>query len=88
MNGLTYNDKEKDLICENIGDDMKKCEVTKEHFKGKENGLYFLKYNNYLGNKTISYQIPPLKVILNSSSKGNIISLSLFSSLILLLFMI
>ena len=88
LNGLTYNDKEKDLICENIGDDMKKCEVTKDHFKGKENGLYFLKYNNYLGNKTISYQIPPLKVILNSSSKGNIISLSLFSSLILLLFMI
>ena len=88
LNGLIYNDKEKDLICENIGDDMKKCEVTKDHFKGKENGLYFLKYNNYLGNKTISYQIPPLKVILNSSSKGNIISLSLFSSLILLLFMI
>ena len=87
INGLTYNENEKDLQCETIKYNLKKCYVTKEHFKGKKDGLYFLKHKNYLGKKSISYEIPPIKVIL-SSSKGNIISLSLFYSLIALLIMI
>ena len=69
---------------------LKKCEITKEHFKGLKNDLYFLKHTNHLSKKSTNYEIPPIKVILEAPapSKGNIISLSLFYSLVLLLIMI
>ena len=77
------------MLCETFGYHIKKCYVTKEHFRGKQNGLYFLKNKNNLGKKSISYEIPPIRVILtSSSSKGAIISFSLFYSLIVLLIMI
>ena len=84
LNGFTYNEDVQDLFCEIKGKEMKKCEVNREHFKGKGSGLYFLKHRNHLGNKTISYEIQPIKVIL----KSNIISSSLIYSLILFLIMI
>ena len=87
LNGLTYNEEADDLICEQIAKNRKKCEVTIKHFKGKKNGFYFIKHTNHKGTKTISYEVPPLKVILDSS-KGNIISFSLIYSFLLLLIMI
>ena len=87
LNGLTYNEDAEDLTCEQIAKNRKKCEVTIKHFKGKKNGFYFIKHTNHKGTKTISYEVPPLKVILDSS-KGNIISFSLIYSFLLLLIMI
>ena len=43
---------------------MKKCYVTKEHFKGQKDGFYYLKHENKLGKKSISYEILPIRVIL------------------------
>ena len=89
-NGFTYNENIDDLKCQDVGTYIKKCEITKEHFKGKKNGDYFLKHTNHLNKKSTNYEIPPIKVILEAPapSKGNIISLSLFYSLVLLLIMI
>ena len=88
LDGLTFNEGQKDIECKTVAKDKKKCEVTKEHFKGKNNGLYFLKHKNHLGKKDITYEIRPMKVILSSSSNGNIISLSIFYYLLVLLIMI
>ena len=88
LDGLTFNEGQKDIECKTVAEDKKKCEVTKEHFKGKNNGLYFLKHKNHLGKKDITYEIRPMKVILSSSSNGNIISLSIFYYLLVLLIMI
>ena len=87
LKGFTYNEDEEDLKCQNF-ERNKKCEITKEHFKGKKNGLYFLKQTNHLGNKSTNYEIPPIKVIVEESpapSKGNIIPSPLFYSLLLLI---
>ena len=95
LNNFSYNEEAGDLKCETIGMHLKKCEVTKEHFKEKKDGLYFLKHKNHLDKKSISYEIAPMEIILDSDdrktdvpSKGNIISLSLIYSLVLFLFMI
>ena len=95
LNGFTYNEDANDLTCNIIGKNLITCEVTKEHFKGKKNGLYFLKHKNHLEKKSISYEIAPMNIILDSGddksdvpSNGNIISLSLFYSLMLVLFMV
>ena len=91
LKGFTYNEDADDLKCTDVGGYYKKCEITKEHFKGKKNGDYFLKHTNHLNKKSTNYEIPPLKVILEESpvpSKGNIIFSSLLYSLGLLLIMI
>ena len=65
LNGLSYNEDEEDLICEKVGSHIKKCEITKDHFKGNKDGLYFVKHTNHLGKKSISYEVQPVKVILS-----------------------
>ena len=87
LDGLTFNEAENDLNCQNIGRKAKKCEVTKEHFKGKKSGLYFLKHKNHLGKKSTNYEIPPINVILEESSKANRITSFAYYSLLLLLIM-
>lgn len=88
INGITFNEDKENLQCVKLGDYFKKCEVPKEHFEGKENDYYFTKHDINSQNKSISYEVPPVKVILTkSSSKGNYISFSLFYSLVLLLIM-
>ena len=91
LKGFTYNEEADDLKCEDVGGYYKKCEVTKEHFKGKKNGDYFLKHTNHLGMKSTNYEVPPIKIILEETpvpSKGNIIFSSLLYSFGLLLIMI
>ena len=83
--GLTFNEEENDLFCQPYYL-LKRCNVSKEHFKGKKNGLYFIKHSNHLGKKTINYEVPPIKVILGS--KGNIIPFTLIYSFVLFLIMI
>ena len=91
LKGFTYNEEADDLKCEDVGGYYKKCEVTKEHFKGKKSGDYFLKHTNHLEKKSTNYEVPPIKVILEETpvpSKGNIIFSSLLYSFGLLLIMI
>jgi hypothetical protein len=93
LTGFTYNENEKDLTCQSVERSLKKCEITKEHFKGKKDGLYFVKHKNHLGQKSISYEIAPMEIILgpdetDKPSKGNIISFPLLYHLVLLLFMV
>ena len=77
LNGITFNEDVKDLTCQNIGEEVKRCIVPKSHFEGKENGYYFMKHDNHLEGKSFSYEIFPIKIILKNSpippdnSKGN-----------------
>ena len=66
LNGIKLNKDAPDLECENINN-FKKCIVNKSHFKGKENGYYFTMYSNILNRTSISYEIPPFKVILSKA---------------------
>ena len=87
LTGITFNENEKDLVCENLGSFMKRCTVPKSHFTGKKTGYYFTKHQNHLNKKSSSYEALPIKVIFpsDSKSKGNIISFSHFISFLLFL---
>ena len=65
LNGMTFNENAPDLECENINKRLKRCTVPKSHFKGLESGYYFTKHQNHLNGKSISYEVPPVKVILS-----------------------
>ena len=67
LNGMTFNENAPDLECEDINKGFKKCTVPKSHFKGLESGYYFIKHQNHLNGKSISYEAPPVKVILSDS---------------------
>ena len=86
LSGLTFNENREDLSCQIIGKFIQKCTVPKSHFDGKKNGYYFLKHRNHLGSKSTSYEVPPVKVILNGS-KFNKASFNLVYSLLLILIM-
>ena len=87
LTGITFNENEKDLVCQDVGREIKRCTVPKTHFQGKKSGYYFTKHQNHLNKKSSSYEALPIKVILtsDSESKGNIISFSYFISLLLFL---
>jgi len=90
LTGITFNENQPDLACEDVGRQGKRCTVAKSHFSGKSTGYYFTKHQNHLNKKSFSYEAPPIKVILpdsDSNSKGNIISISSFISLLLFLIM-
>jgi hypothetical protein len=80
--GLTFNENEKDLNCQLLSRKIKKCTVSKSHFKGKQSGYYFLKHNNHLEGKSSNYEFLPLKVEINGV---NIISALSFYYLLLLI---
>ena len=62
---ITLNpDLENNLICFNIKSTIHRCIIPKSHFYGKEDGYYPILFFNYLNNKTISYQLSPIQVIL------------------------
>ena len=64
LNGIKLNnDSTFELECYNrLG--IKECHVNETHFI--ESGDYYTYYQNSLGNKLISYEIPKIKVILRS----------------------
>ena len=67
LNGIKLNnDSSFELSCENkIW--YKECTVNKTHFT--KSGYYYTYHNNYLGSKTISYEVPLIHVIIEE--KGN-----------------
>ena len=68
VNGISFNDKAKDLECKEVGRRIKRCTVPKSHFKGEKTGYYFTKHTNHLNKKSVFYEAPPINIILPSSS--------------------
>ena len=63
---ITFN--EEDLECINLNN-IKRCNISKEHFKEKKNGYYYIKYYNLNFNKkTASYYTNPINIILTKES--------------------
>ena len=87
LKGLTFNEKEKDLECQLINGILK-CDVSKSHFNGEKNGFYFLKHTSTNANKIISYEVRPIKVILENHSKGKISSVSINYLILFILLLI
>lgn len=54
--GITFNEEEKDLKCENLIN-IKRCLVTEENFRGKNDSYYYIKYDdlNFNNKKIIFY---------------------------------
>ena len=67
--GLTFNKNASDLECV-INGKIKTCIVPKSHFEGKS-GYYFTMHQNHFKGKSISYEVPPIKVILSNSNISN-----------------
>lgn len=69
VKGLTFNKNSTDLECTDSGK-IKKCKVPKSHFQGKS-GYYFIMHSNHLNGKSFSYEVPPIKVILEGTNNEN-----------------
>lgn len=76
LKGVSFNEKAKDLECKIINERNEigflKCKINKNHFSEKESGYYFIQQNNHLNIKSIYYEMPPIKVILDDEEdEGN-----------------
>ena len=58
------DDSNDDLFCTD-NKNIKTCIISKNHFKGKENGYYYTSYKNNCRNRAILYEFSPIKVFLN-----------------------
>ena len=77
ITNLRLNENGEDLVCTDI-EDIKKCIVTKEHFKNKESGYYFIYHKNNINQYiTIYYSfgaevtLPPEPTPTNPTPSGN-----------------
>ena len=66
------NNSTSNLKCDNIGV-IKKCNITKEHFDGVNTGLFQLYHENDQKQKFPSYEVSPIKAILEMSINIDII---------------
>ena len=95
LDGITFNEKAKDLNCEYFEYKIK-CKVSKEHFKGLNNEYYYIKYNNpNFNNKTTSFVTNPIKIILpktektsNSNNNQLIVIISIIASVIVFIIIV
>ena len=68
LDQITFNEEKEDLKCEDLIH-IKRCNISKDHFKGKENGYYYIKYFNHnLNRKTTSFSTIPISVILTKEN--------------------
>ena len=72
INGITFNENAEDLKCINLIK-IKRCQVPKEHFKGKNDGYYYIKYNNNLdfNTKSTSYNVNPIEIFISKENNIN-----------------
>ena len=63
INNIRFNENAEDLQCQDI-EDIKKCIVTKNHFKGKKSGYHLIHYKNNAQNYTTIYYSFGVDVIL------------------------
>ena len=68
LRNVTLNPDSTNLDCVVIGRENAACLVHKNHFDGKANGYYYIHNLNYKNEITISYLVPPIKVILTKES--------------------
>ena len=78
VKGLSFNGNGDELNCKVNGKMNVKCSISKNHFSGKKNGYYFIRHKNNLNISTISYEAPPVKVILNKENKEILLNILLF----------
>lgn len=69
LKGITFDEKSEDLKCVDSGN-LKKCIVSKDHFKESKKKYYYIKYNGYNNNKFISYENLPIEIILPENNDG------------------
>ena len=67
LNGLTltFDKTSVDLKCGNIKNNIIRCNVTKDDFDDddeEDTRYYYIKRKNHLGDKVISFEVPPIKV--------------------------
>ena len=68
IQNITLNPDGPNLECNVIGGESITCLVPKSHFDGKTDGYYYAHHLNYKNKITISYFIPPIKVILTKTT--------------------
>ena len=72
LNNIRLNKDGEDLACNIIkyeGGSIKNCTITKEHFKDKDSGYYYIHYKNNANNYVTLYEYFGVNVILSSSGK-------------------
>jgi hypothetical protein len=68
LDGISFNENAENLKCDNLVN-IKRCNISKDHFKGKNDEYYYLIYEiPIIKNKTISYINSPVTVILNKDN--------------------
>ena len=88
IKGIALNEEADYLNCEIILESYIKCTLDKHHFNGKKSGYYFTKHSNPMNAKSINYEVPPIKVIVDENSTRNITYLGYLYYLVLLIFII
>ena len=92
LDGISFNENAENLKCDNLVN-IKRCNISKDHFKGKNDEYYYLIYEiPFSKNKTISYINSPVTVIFNkeNDNKNNnwlvfIIIISIIASIIIII---
>ena len=80
VTGITFNEEVEDLKCENLIK-IKRCKISKEHFKGKNDGYYYIKYLNHnINKKSTSFVTNPVTIILPKSNIKLILIIAIVSS--------
>ena len=91
INSIRLDKDGEDLVCNNIPYEIgsiKNCTISKEHFKNKDIGYYFIHYKNNANNYVTLYEYFGVNIIFPSSgNSGKILELS-FGLLILLFLLI
>ena len=82
LNGLTFNETFGDLKCENIKNNIKRCNITKDYFPDERFGYYYIHRKNHLDKKIISYEVPPIKVIIMPPNGEMVIYSMIYSAII------
>ena len=78
--GITFNEEVEDLKCENLIK-IKRCKISKEHFKGKNDGYYYIKFlNRNINKKSTSFVTNPVTIILPKSNIKLILIIAIVSS--------
>ena len=70
VKGLTLNPNWKDLTCK-INYQVYICEINKNYFEEKKSGYYYIYHTNHLGEKSLSYEISPFKIIFSDKDDNN-----------------
>ena len=84
MENIRLNKDENDLNCTDINN-IKKCAVSKNDFKNKKNGYYYIYHKNNVDKYSINYEAFGVKIIFSNFCRINKLSFALISLLVLLI---